>query len=121
MIVIYGEENRKIRFPIDDLSNLMSRERDKRKGIVVSRRKWKRIREYILKRDKYKCQLCPFKGNSITLTVDHIVPKSRGGALYDPNNLRTLCYPCHREITPSQFKKLENLREYIKFKLNKRK
>ena len=32
------------------------------------------------------------------LTADHIVPRSAGGAL-GVNNLRVLCYTCHREAT----------------------
>ncbi|MCO7226001.1 HNH endonuclease [Pleionea sp. CnH1-48] len=27
-------------------------------------------------------------------TVDHITPKSRGGT-DEPDNLQSLCYPCH--------------------------
>ena len=84
----------------------MSREGDVKKGLIISRRKWKRIRLRILKRDNYTCKLCPFRGNTITLTVDHIIPKSKGGALFDGNNLRTLCYPCHKKETKKQMKKL---------------
>jgi len=56
-------------------------------------------RKNILKRDKYICQICGFKGGK--LIVDHIKPF----ALYpdlrlDHSNGRTLCVPCHRK-TPT--------------------
>ena len=51
----------------------------------------KKIREFIFKRDKYKCLCC--RGNNI-LTIDHIVPIYKGGVnrLY---NLQTLCKSCN--------------------------
>lgn len=50
-----------------------------------------KIRDFIFKRDGYKCLCC---GTDIKLSVDHIVPISRGGKnrLY---NLQTLCCSCN--------------------------
>ncbi len=31
--------------------------------------------------------------------ADHIVPVAEGGGQCDLDNLRTLCLPCHREVT----------------------
>ena len=33
------------------------------------------------------------------MEVDHIVPLAAGGAPYDPENLQTLCRPCHFDKT----------------------
>ena len=33
--------------------------------------------------------------------ADHIVPVAEGGGQCDLDNLRTLCLPCHREVTAS--------------------
>lgn len=51
-------------------------------------------RKNILRRDSFRCQYC---GTSATpLTIDHIVPKSRGGA--DTwENLTTACIPCNNK------------------------
>jgi len=40
-----------------------------------STRRWRQIREVILRRDQYTCQYCGQDAN----TVDHIVPISKGG------------------------------------------
>jgi hypothetical protein len=49
-------------------------------------------REQVFARDKYVCRHC---GCSNDLTIDHILPISRGGTA-DPENLQTLCRPCNR-------------------------
>lgn len=42
-------------------------------------------------RDNFTCRHC---GARRFLSVDHIVPESRGGTL-DPSNLQTLCRSCN--------------------------
>lgn len=56
------------------------------KKIILSRKN-------ILRRDNHKCQYC---GSSINLTIDHIIPKSRGG---DDSweNLVTACVRCNNK------------------------
>ena len=55
---------------------------------------WRKVRRAILARDHYTCQLCGGRANS----VDHIVPRSLGGARYDPRNLRACCLDCNRRL-----------------------
>jgi len=45
----------------------------------------------IFDRDDWTCQEC---GTHRNLTVDHIIPRSKGGT-DDPRNLQTLCQPCN--------------------------
>ena len=52
--------------------------------------KWRKIREKILRRDDWVCQLCGQYGD----TVDHIVPRSLGGD-DQWENLQTLCSRCN--------------------------
>lgn len=53
------------------------------------------LRWRVFDRDGYRCQRCGASGaNGAELTVDHIVPVSRGGT-NDPSNLRTLCRSCN--------------------------
>jgi 5-methylcytosine-specific restriction endonuclease McrA len=51
--------------------------------------KWKRLRLEVLKQADYECcyQGCPRPANE----VDHIVPISLGGDVYDRGNLRAIC------------------------------
>lgn len=57
------------------------------------------FRKYVLKRDKYKCQM-PECGSRKKLHVHHIKPWSKAAALrYDPLNGITLCKECHTLIT----------------------
>lgn len=47
----------------------------------------------IFVRDKFRCRRCGIYG--VELTVDHIVPLSKGGHPTDPSNLQTLCDTCN--------------------------
>ena len=49
----------------------------------------------ILMRDKWKCQYCGLKGTQFDLTLDHIVPRSRGGCSL-AENLCAACQPCNQ-------------------------
>lgn len=48
-------------------------------------------RQNIFKRDEKKCQYCGHKGE---LTLDHVVPRSKGGPS-NWSNLTTACRPCN--------------------------
>ena len=62
-------------------------------------KEWEQTRDYILKRDKYKCQIC---GVSSPLEVHHKKHLTEEN-IYDvtvtlnPDNLITLCRGCHCE------------------------
>jgi len=49
----------------------------------------------ILARDKLRCQYCGAKGTIFELTLDHIVPRARGGRS-EPENLCAACKPCNQ-------------------------
>jgi 5-methylcytosine-specific restriction endonuclease McrA len=49
-------------------------------------------RKNVLERDRNTCQYCGYKGESLTL--DHIIPRSRGGQ-DSWNNLVTACVSCN--------------------------
>ena len=69
-----------------------------RKGPTVNRRRWKLVREAVLKRDGYLCQKCGVVSGDPE--VDHVMPIAKGGAIWDLSNLQTLCaFPCHRDKT----------------------
>ncbi|MGN6624788.1 MAG: HNH endonuclease [Candidatus Nitrosocosmicus sp.] len=92
---------------------------------------WSKVRNSVLKRDNFTCQICEIKlhkkkrYNKLQknwLECDHIVPKSyyyKFGYRFDSlenkiktvieflhnrDNLRTLCYKCHREVTTKNIK-----------------
>ncbi len=54
------------------------------KGVVLSR-------ENVFKRDGFKCQYC---GTEKELTLDHLIPKAKGGKT-SWNNLVTACKSCN--------------------------
>lgn len=49
------------------------------------------VRRSIFERDEYRCRHC---GGYIDLSLDHIVPWSKGGS-DEPDNLQTLCRSCN--------------------------
>jgi len=53
---------------------------------------WKQVRSKVLDRDNYECQIC---GSAEDLHVDHIIPVSKNGPMYDEENLQTLCSDCN--------------------------
>lgn len=64
--------------------------------------KWGRIRERVVKRDNYTCQICNLKTkDNYALNVHHIVPIESFDNIDEANkmsNLQTLCYECHMDI-----------------------
>ena len=52
------------------------------------------LRYEILKRAKYRCELCGISAADKALEVDHIVPRNQGGTDYS-SNLQALCYSCN--------------------------
>ena len=58
--------------------------------------------------DEPLCRLCAASGRTVPANdVDHIVPISLGGAELDPDNLRSLCRPCHSKVTARQLSKTD--------------
>ncbi len=53
--------------------------------------KWKKLRITILDRDGWQCVLC----NKPAHTVDHIVPRIKGGDMWSPDNLQSMCKSCN--------------------------
>jgi 5-methylcytosine-specific restriction endonuclease McrA len=53
------------------------------------------LRSKIFIRDRYRCQYCGVKGTLQDLTLDHILPRSRGGQSV-PENLCACCHPCNQ-------------------------
>ena len=48
----------------------------------------------IFKRDKYKCQYCGI--STLELTIDHVVPRSKGG-MDIPENMVCCCDSCNQD------------------------
>lgn len=53
-----------------------------------------KLRFAVLSRDEFTCQYCGRSGNQVPLHVDHIVPRSAGGAS-NASNLITACADCN--------------------------
>jgi ATP adenylyltransferase len=52
------------------------------------------LRYEVLKRARFRCELCGVSADVRALEVDYIVPRVRGGK-DDPDNLQALCYSCN--------------------------
>ena len=52
------------------------------------------LRYEVLKRAKFRCELCGISAEDKALEVDHIVPRNSGGT-DDLSNLQALCYSCN--------------------------
>lgn len=78
----------------------------------------RRLRFEILRRDNFTCQYCGRKAPYVSLEVDHVFPRIRGGE-DSPENLVTACFDCNRgekDIAfnnKSNFSILREMRFYI--------
>jgi len=66
-------------------------------------------RRKIIRRDGYKCIQC---GSEKKLTADHIIPVVENPDLiFEISNGRTLCWPCHNQVTINwrKTRRLKNL------------
>ena len=52
------------------------------------------IKYEVLKKAKFRCELCGIPAKDRALEVDHIIPKSKGGS-DDISNFQALCYSCN--------------------------
>ena len=52
------------------------------------------LRYEVLKRAKFRCELCGISAEEKALEVDHILPRNQGGS-DDEVNLQALCYSCN--------------------------
>lgn len=52
------------------------------------------IRYEVLKRAKYRCELCGASAEDVALHVDHIIPRNKGGQ-DDLSNFQSLCITCN--------------------------
>jgi len=53
--------------------------------------KWKKLRIIVLDRDGWQCAACGRPADS----VDHIVPRVKGGDMWALDNLQSLCKSCN--------------------------
>lgn len=68
------------------------------------------IRYEILKRAKFRCELCGISAHIKALEVDHILPRSQGGP-DDTSNLQALCYSCNAMKRDRDSSDFRNIRE----------
>lgn len=78
---------------LDKEYNLRRPERHK----IYSTSRWQRLREYKKKLNPL-CEECARHGRLTPMVlVDHIVPIEEGGAIFDMENLQSLCAACHNK------------------------
>jgi 5-methylcytosine-specific restriction protein A len=56
---------------------------------------WRRLRLYVLDRDRWVCQVRDKGCTHGATTVDHIAPVVEGGEFWDLGNLRGACWSCN--------------------------
>jgi len=70
---------------------------------LYATKKWRKYRQAILMRRGPQCELCghvPLFEREIH--VDHIIPISQDGDIYNEANLQLLCIQCHGKKTASE-------------------
>jgi thymidylate synthase (FAD) len=78
------------------------------KRAISIRRGVEDLRPEILERDGYSCRLCG--GSSMRLDMHHILPIwARPDLVLNPDNIATVCYPCHLKIGGREMEYVERL------------
>lgn len=72
---------------------------EKRADSFYSTPEWVKLRNFALKRDRYRCQGENCGRSERRMFVDHIIEIKDGGAKLDPANVWTLCGSCHVKKT----------------------
>ena len=54
--------------------------------------RWNKLRKAILDRDGWRCRTC---GKAGRLEVHHVQSPFFGAPMWEPENLRAVCRPCH--------------------------
>ena len=62
----------------------------------------KKIREIVINRDGLICCYCESELTHKTVTMEHIIPKSKSGTL-NPNNLTVACEKCNNKRDDKDF------------------
>ena len=86
-LIIYCEE--KIENFIGKRGDKVWEHRKKSSGYISGTQRYE-----ILKRAKFRCELCGISAEQKALEVDHIIPRNSGGT-DDESNLQSLCYSCN--------------------------
>ena len=76
----------------------MNRIRPKRPRLRLDPAKYDQLRNQVLRRDDWRCQIC---GSTRNLQVHHKQLRSQQGS-DDELNLITLCVDCHEEVHRSR-------------------
>ena len=71
--------------------------KDKSHAAIYHSSQWKKLREMFLSKHPF-CVECKRKG----YFIDHIIPISEGGEMYNESNLQTLCKSCNGRKTVNQ-------------------
>ncbi len=86
----------------------LMQKREAEREVTYRRRINPGMKQRILERDGYTCQicgisrdfldeLCPGLGDYLLLEIDHIESVARGGSGRDEDNLQVLCWRCNRK------------------------
>ena len=77
---------------------------------------YKKFRTDVLKRDKYKCQMC---NSNKRLNVHHIIKWSSASSLrFDVSNGITLCGFCHKKISGTESSYINFFTEIVRRNTN---
>lgn len=82
------------------------------RSIHIPHRNLRPNRRNLLLRDEHSCQYCGFTGPVSELTIDHVVPMSRGGATSTWENLVVACKRCN-------WRKANHLPEEVSLRLRR--
>ena len=106
----------------------IDKQKEEEKEVAGRRRITPKMKQTILERDNYTCQICgmsksfldnflPGLGDYLLLEIDHIESVANGGTGKDEDNLQVLCWRCNRKKGGK--KTNEQVKELIDYGVNR--
>lgn len=83
-------------------------------------KEWQAVRQHVLQRDNYLCQVCKRAGRITPATTVHHIKAVRVdySKRLDPNNLETICKACHNAEHNERTKSLHDKQTKLKAEKN---
>ena len=97
--------------------------------VLAHKKRWKnagsakkrKIKESLLASQGCCCAKCNEKKDADSLEMHHVIPLSKGGAVFDKSNIELVCHTCHKHHHLMEYYGVDNWEDAKKVRAERRK